>query len=182
MSSGLNSPDIRNYTVGKGIVSFQKNGSGSFRDIGNCPGFEFTPSVEKLDHFSSRTGVKKKDRSVTVSTEGELKITMEEFSPENMALALMGDVDVDSTGRAQIEILSLGEITGKVKFVGTNDIGQQYTWLFTNVSFTPSSTLSPLSDEWGTIEITGETLADNTGSFGTVTHTGGEGFEIDSSS
>lgn len=182
MTTGLTSPDIRNYTVGKGIVSFKKTGAADFRDLGNCPGFEFTPTVEKLDHFSSRTGVRKKDRSVTVSTEGELKITMDEWSPENMALALMGEVDLDSADRSQIEILSQGEITGQVKFVGTNDIGQQYTWLFNNVSFTPSSTLSPLSDEWGEIEITGEVLADNAGSFGTVTHTGGEGFEIASSS
>jgi hypothetical protein len=180
--SGPASADIRNYTIGKGIASFKKTGEAEFRDLGNCPAFEFTPTAEVLDHFSSRTGVKSKDRSVAVSTEGELKITMEEFTVANLALALMGNVDEDSSGRPVIDILQQTQITGEVKFVGTNDVGQQFTWLFNNVSFIPSSTVSPLSDEWGQFEVTGQTLIDDNGKFGTVTHTGGEGYEEDSSS
>ena len=52
---------IENYTVGKGLVSFKKTGATSFADMGNCTEFEFTPEIEKLDHFSSRTGVGFKD-------------------------------------------------------------------------------------------------------------------------
>jgi hypothetical protein len=180
--SGPASADIRNYTIGKGIASFKKTGESLFRDLGNVPAFEFTPTAETLDHFSSRTGVKSKDRSVVVSTEGELKITMEEFTVENLALALMGNIDEDSSERPVIDILQNSSITGEVKFVGTNSVGQQFTWLFNNVSFIPSSTVSPLSDEWGTFEVTGQVLVDSGGKFGTVTHTGGEGYENSSSS
>lgn len=180
--SGPASADIRNYTIGKGIASFKKSGEVAFRDLGNCPAFEFTPTAETLDHFSSRTGVRKKDRSVAVSMEGELKITMEEFTVDNLALALMGNIDEDSSGRPVIDILQNSSITGEIKFVGTNDVGQKFEWLFNNVSFIPSSTVSPLSDEWGQFEVTGQTLVDGDGKFGTVTHIGGEGYEEDSSS
>ena len=40
---------INNYTVGKGIVSFRKDGAGAYADMGNCTEFEFTPELEKLD-------------------------------------------------------------------------------------------------------------------------------------
>lgn len=179
--SGPASADIRNLTVGKGIASFKRSGASVFRDLGNATVFEFTPTIEKLDHFSSRNGVKTKDRSVTLSTEGELKITLEEFTVENMSLALMGVVDEDSSGRPVIDILAESEIVGIVKFTMTNDVGQKFEFIFNNVSFTPSSTLSPLSDEWGAMEITGQVLADNTGKFGTATHIGGEGYEEASS-
>jgi hypothetical protein len=180
--AGPASADIQNYTIGKGIASFKKSGAGTFRDLGNVPAFEFTPTAEVLDHFSSRTGVKSKDRSVVVSLEGELKITMEEFTVENLALALMGNIDEDSSDRPVIDILQNSSITGEVKFVGTNSVGQQFTWLFHNVSFIPSSTVSPLSDEWGQFEVTGQVLVNDSGKFGTVTHTGGEGYELASSS
>lgn len=179
--AGPASADIQNYTIGKGIASFKKTGEASFRDLGNCPAFEFTPTAETLDHFSSRTGVKSKDRSVVVSLEGELKITMEEFTVENLALALMGNIDEDSSERPVIDILQLSSITGEVKFTGTNSVGQKYEWLFNNVSFIPSSTVSPLSDEWGNFEVTGQVLVDDAGKFGTLTHIGGEGYAAVSS-
>ncbi len=178
---GPASADIRNYTIGKGVCSIKMEGESVFRDVGNVPAFEFTPTAETLDHFSSRTGVKSKDRTVVVQMEGELKITMEEWTVQNLAIALMGVVDVDSSDRPVIDILQLSSITGEVKFVGTNSVGQQFTWLFNNVSFTPSSTVNPISDEWGSFEVTGQVLVDGNGKFGTVTHTGGEGYELASS-
>lgn len=180
---GPASPSIRNYTIGKGIATFKETSPNAvaFRDLGNCPAFEFTPTVEKLDHFSSRTGIKSKDRSVPISTEGELKITMEEFTLANLRLAVMGAIDTDSAGQQRVSILSETAIEGEVKFTGTNDIGQKFEWHFLNVSFTPSSTVSPLSDEWGNFEVTGEVLAVD-GVFGYITHIGGEDFESDSSS
>lgn len=178
---GPASPDIRNYTIGKGIASFKKSGETTFRDLGNCPSFEFTPSATTLDHFSARAGLKKKDRSVVTATEGELKISMEEFTVDNLAMALLGNVGVDSSGHPEIDILQVAEVAGEIKFVMTNDIGQKFTWHFLNVSFTPSSTVSPISDEWGNFEVTGQTLAVN-GKFGTLSHIGGEGYTLGSSS
>ncbi len=47
-----------------------------------------TPTIEKLDHFSSLTGVKSKDRTEILSSAGTLDITFEEMTAENLRLAL----------------------------------------------------------------------------------------------
>ncbi len=177
------SPDIRNYTIGKGFATFQRNGAGPFVDLGNITQFEFTPSLEKLDHFSTRGGVKQKDRSVVTSQSGQLVITMEEFTLQNLSIALLGLTDTDSAGRDTVAIMSEATVKGAIKFTATNDVGQKWDWSFPNVEFSPSSGISPLSDEWGNMEITGEVLKE-TGQnrFGTITYMGGEGDTEDSES
>jgi len=55
------SPSVENYHIGKGIVSFKETGGSTFVDLGNAPSFVYAPTVEKLEHFSSREGVKTKD-------------------------------------------------------------------------------------------------------------------------
>ena len=47
------SPNVNNYHIGKGIVSFKEAGGSTFVDLGNAPAFVYTPTVEKVEHFSS---------------------------------------------------------------------------------------------------------------------------------
>ncbi len=163
------SPDIRNYFIGKGIVSILTAEDSDWRDVGNVPVFEFTPNVTKLDHFSSRTGIKKKDRTVVTEQSGSLKIVMEEWTMQNLRLALMGAISQDSQTNDEIDILSEPIINAQVKFVGTNDVGPRFQVILNSVDFTPSATINPLTDEWGQIEVTGDVLADAAGKFGTWT-------------
>lgn len=172
------SPNILNYYIGKGKLSFKKTGAMSFRDLGNVPVFEFTPALEKLEHFSSREGVKSKDRTVVLSKSGTIKLTMEEWTAANLALALLGDISSDSDGREVIDIFSTNAITGELKFHSTNEVGPRFEWHFLKVDFIPGSSVSPLSDEWGQLEIEGEVSAVN-GEFGTVTNIGEEDSESD---
>ena len=175
------SPNIVNYTVGKGIPSFKKIGDSVFRDMGNVTTFEFTPSVTTLDHFSTRSGVKKKDKSITTQVEGALKIVMEEWTAENMALALLADVGNNSSGQEVLDILQNASVNGEIKFTMTNEVGPRGEWHFLNVSFVPGSAISPLSDEWGNFEADGQVLAYEDGKFGTVTRLGGEADDPSSS-
>jgi len=168
------SPNVLNYFIGKGVVSFKKDGEMTFRDVGNVPEFEFTPELETLEHFSSRAGVKTKDRTVVISKSGTLRMVMEEFTAANLALALLGDVDTDSGGNTVIEIFASNAVSGQVKLTGTNEVGSRFEWLFNKVDFIPSSAISPISDEWGQLEVSGEVSAVN-GKFGTVTKLGDEG-------
>lgn len=154
-------PSIANYYVGKGTVQFTPDGGVAFM-LGNCPEFEFTANIETLDHYSSQAGVRSKDRSVTLSKGGTLRIVMDEFSEENLRLALMGSSDTGT-----FDLLANDEITGEVVFTGTNSIGPKVRVTFNSVSFKPSSALNLISDEWGQIEVSGEVLA-VAGDFGTV--------------
>ena len=54
-----------NYTLGKGILYFDRYNpdTGTYsgwRDLGNAPSFSFTVNIEKLEHFSSRGGLRVK--------------------------------------------------------------------------------------------------------------------------
>lgn len=87
--SGIVAPDVESYYVGKGIVSWQADGDTEYRDLGDVPSFKFTPTVKRLDHYSSRLGVKSKDRSVVLEKSAVVSITMDEWNAANMALVLM---------------------------------------------------------------------------------------------
>lgn len=167
MAISLTSPNVDNYYVGKGIVYIKLPGDADYIDVGNVTGLEFTPTVDKLDHFSSRTGIKQKDKSVVLQLSAQLKVTMEEWTARNLALVLLGDV-VESGGIVSIDILTNSAQEAQVKFVGANDVGPQWSFEFPSVSFTPSGTLNPISDQFGALEITGDVQA-VLGSFGVAT-------------
>lgn len=153
---------VNNYTIGKGIVSID-TGAG-YVDIGNVSAFSFEPALEKLEHFSSREGVKTKDKTVVLSKSGTLKMTLDEWSDDNIALAVLGTVD--STGA--ISIFTENSVNCKVKIVGTSEVGVAKTWEFLSVDLIPSGAISLIGDDWMTIELEGEVSAVG-GSFGTVT-------------
>lgn len=157
MSVTLLSPNTGNLRVGKGKVSFKKTG-GAYRFMGNCPSLEITPTLEKLEHFSSMEGTKTKDLTIILSKSGTVKLILEEWTPDNLALILMGEIDEAAVGGPEIDIFSESEITGELKFESANDVGPQWDITLYNVSFIPSAAFNPISDEFGQIEITGDIL------------------------
>lgn len=163
------SPSPLNYFVGKGTIAFTPTG-GSQRDLGNAPEIELTPEIEKLDHFSSRAGVRSKDRSIVLEKSATLRVVLDEITTANLALALLGTVTTNTAGQETMEIFADSEITGAIQIVGTNDVGNKFTIDLPSVSFQPSAGVNFISDEFGTIEITGEVQLSG-GSFGTITRT-----------
>lgn len=232
------SPDVLNYTLGKGNVYWLGDSDTDWRHIGNVPELELSLEVDKLEHFSSMEGVNEKDRVVIRTKSGTIRAILEELTPANLALMLMGtpssaevslsttvettngskfidhlgsaanlvqgrrynitgdgipagntftydgvdggELDtaatasspsagtaVTITGGIAIEIFALSEVTGKLRYVGNNDIGQNKLSLdLSNVSFTPTGGFNPISTEWLQMEITGEVLRDSLGQFG----------------
>jgi hypothetical protein len=167
----MHSPNVGNLQVGKGIVSFQRDRTGAYKDLGNVTSFKVTPSVETLEHFSSREGTRKKDLEIVIEQGGEVVMVMEEFTAHNLSLMLMGTYDEGAMGGPEVEILAISEISGALRFVGTNDIGPKVTIDLYNVSFQPSGDLEMISDEWNNMEVTGQLLVApegdaNAGKFG----------------
>jgi hypothetical protein len=169
-SPTLLSPNTGNYRVGKGSLWFQRDGADDYVHMGNCTSFEFTPNIDKLDHFSSMEGVKEKDASVVLSRSGTLKITLEEWTPANLSIALLGTVDEGASGGPTVEIMDTDAVTGALKFLSNNDVGPRWNFYYHNVSFIPTNALNPISDEWGQIQVDGEVLvsqtAPNVGKYG----------------
>jgi hypothetical protein len=157
------SPNIQNYHIGKGVVSFKEAGASIFTDLGNAPSFIYTPNVEKKEHFSAREGVKTKDFTAITQISATIKVTLDEITPENLAMFAMGDLASDGT----ITGLTKTEFTGTLKVVGTNDIGQHIGWTG-DISFVPSGDFSFItdSDDFSTLELEAEVQKASDGSFG----------------
>lgn len=155
----LASPNVDNIQVGKGVVSFKKTGDSVYRDMGNISHLTVTPQVTTLEHFSSRSGTKKKDLQVILDQKCTAKIIMEEITAENLALMLYGNVDINAPGGPEVEIFGAGQITGALRFVGTNDIGPKVTVDLYNVSFSPTGDLKMISDEFNSMEVIADVLA-----------------------
>lgn len=158
-------PSVGNYYIGKGVVAISTDAGVTWRDLGNVPEFELTPEIEQLEHFSSREGVRTKDLTVVTSTSATLRIVMDEFVLDNLGLALLGSSQVAGSGYNYIEIFSVTKINAQVRFVGTNNVGKQFRILLNSVDFIPGSSINFISEEFGTLEVTGEVAAVG-GSFG----------------
>lgn len=161
------SPNVDNYIVGKGVVKWKPEGDTVYRDVGNVPSFEITITVTKLDHFSSRQGVKFKDKSVVLEKSATVKFVLEEFTGENLAMAFLGDLGAGPP--ITVDIFTLSEIKGALRLIGTNDIGVKAQYDLPFVTLTPSAAVQLISDTWGGMELTGEVTGDTlTGSFGQI--------------
>lgn len=166
----LISPNTGNYRVGKGSLWFKRDGAIDYAHMGNCTSFEFTPQIDKLEHFSSMEGVKEKDLTVVLSRGGTLKLVLDEWTPANVSLALLGTIDEGAVGGPTVQIFDTDSVAGELKFVSNNDVGPRWNAYMHNVSFIPSKAVNPISDEFGQIELEGDVLvsqtAPNVGKFG----------------
>ena len=164
------SPNVQNYHIGKGIVSFKETGDSVFTDLGNAPSFVYTPTIEKLEHFSSREGVKTKDFTAITQAGATITFTLDEITGLNLAFFALAELGTDTDGNITLVGLSKTEFTGEIKVVGTNDIGQQVDFDAT-VSFVPSGDFSFITaeDEFSVLEIEAEVQKDDNGNFGVWT-------------
>lgn len=89
-------PSTENYALGKGILYFNKKdpATGLFegeRDLGNAPAVSVNISLEELAHYSSRGGLRAKDKKIISQISPVLNFTLDEESADNVALLFMGE-------------------------------------------------------------------------------------------
>lgn len=91
---------MSDYSIGKGKVLFKLDGTNGFLDLGNCPDFKISMAVDKLEHFSSRSGLNVKDAEVITKQTGAGAFTLDEPNINNLNLFAMGNTvtDVSQTG------------------------------------------------------------------------------------
>ena len=104
-------PNTDNYTLGKGVVFFDQLVSGAYqgeRDLGNAPAFTFNIALEKLEHYSSRGGLKAKDKEIISQITPGLAFTLDEINKENLSLLTLGDISTVSQtgGGASAEVVN----------------------------------------------------------------------------
>lgn len=87
------------HTLGRGKLLVRKDDEASYLDLGHILSFNVTVETEQLDHFSSRSGIKKLDKNTL--TQQTVKATLETDTPrnENLLLFFMGE-KIDALNQA----------------------------------------------------------------------------------
>src|SRR5262245_39945093 len=160
-------PNVRNYHIGKGIVSFKETGSATYIDLGNAPLFQYAPTVTKLDHFSARQGVKTKDFSPVSQVGATITMHLDEITGLNLGFFALCHVDEATSGNVVLGGLTKTNFTGSIKVVGTNDVGTHIDFV-ADVSFIPAGNFSFVTSEdaFSVLEIQAEVQKDAAGNFG----------------
>lgn len=110
------------YFSGQGIIYLAKrdaNGNAlAYTDAKNAPDFSFTLKTDTLDHKESRSGQRMVDLRLIKGKSADVKITLEVFSSENLALVLYGEHSILSAGTVTDEAMPAGLVVGQ--FYGTS--------------------------------------------------------------
>jgi len=124
--------DIKNYTLGRGKVSFSRFLPGTqvpegFLYIGNTPEFNLTIESEDLPHYSSDEGIREKDDGVTLEVTRSGSMITDNISPENVSLFFFGvSTTVTTTSSGPITFVQTAVIPGRAYRIGataTNPVG-----------------------------------------------------------
>jgi len=145
------SHDVDLYTIGKGILKFDRFDEDGLptglRDLGNAPNFSLAPTEDTLEHYSSREGIDVLDWERAIKRKIMGKFTLDEYDRENLRIALFGEL-----GTYAIHLLTAGNILGRLDFVGTNDVGPKYHVELWNIKLKPTSDVNLVSAELASID------------------------------
>jgi hypothetical protein len=155
--------DVLDYTISKGIFSIATytNGvKGSYEDMGNCPTAEIEPVIERLPHYSSRTGYKTKDKNPVILTEYMLRFDLDEISAPNLTRFLLA---TRAAGTGVIKAMVAIDSEFAVKLVEDNPSGKNKTWEFHRMTLKPAGAMALITEEWAAMSYEGEGLSDTIG-------------------
>jgi hypothetical protein len=107
----IHAPNSDNLLLGKGEVFFnRKRDDGTFvgfRHMGNVETLELTTTDDVLEKYSSMDASSSLYKRVTRRRDAVLRVVADEFTPENLALVLMGET---VAGTAQAATPVVGEV------------------------------------------------------------------------
>lgn len=88
-------PDSGNMLLGSGSLFFDRLVDGVFtgeRHLGHADSVNLATSVEKVEKYNKMVATRQKYASIVRQTDASVKITLNEFTDKNLALALNGKV------------------------------------------------------------------------------------------
>jgi len=161
MGSPRTSPSPENYMIGKGVLSIAKWNDGvvgAYADVGNCPKFEYEPTEQSIEHFSSRKAVKRLDAETVILSGYNVNFALDEVSVENLRMFLKGTMSGS-------RIIYANQNTNQyyaLKFVADNPVGPNCNYEFWKVKITPNGAFSLIGDEFTVLNFNGKGIADDT--------------------
>lgn len=90
-------------------------------EFGNCPSFAISIETEKLEHFSSQTGLREKDDSRVVQVNRTASVTCDNVSFENLARYMSGQVETVNQASGTVTDAVIAVIPGRFYQLGRTD-------------------------------------------------------------
>lgn len=124
----MSTPNVENYVLGRGSLYYSPWNETTLqyeaeRHLGNSPEVSFQASVDRLDHFSSMSGIKAKDKTAVQQASPKLSFTLEEFVAENWKLLAYGsDVAVSQAASGEISVPVVAPVLGRYYDLGKYQI------------------------------------------------------------
>lgn len=87
------------YTLGRGMLLFRAAGDTGFQDFGNVKDFTLTVKTEKLEHYSTASGIKIKDAEIVKTQQFDVSFEIDELRIETLekfALASRTDTNISA--------------------------------------------------------------------------------------
>lgn len=115
-----------NQTLGRGELWFSLFSTGTetpsgFRFLGNAPEFNLTIENQMLDHFSSTSGIREKDKSIVLETTSTGSCVLDDIMLENLALFFFGSTDLVVQPSASAQTESFVVVAGQSYQIGLSD-------------------------------------------------------------
>lgn len=151
--------NVELYAIGKGILSIAEwegtTPPSSYDDMGNAPSIEIEPTSERLPHYSSRAGLKTKDKNPVTQTEYMVTFDLDEIAASNLNKFLMGTLSGNVVSGLQGANTEFA-----LRFTSDNPIGPNQVWDFWKCTLSPNGAIQLIGEEWMTMSFTAEGLAD----------------------
>lgn len=161
------SPDVGNYHYGAGAVWFKADGiDADFRHLGNIPDLTYASDITEVDHKQSMSGIKSTDLTYITEFTATLSGTLEEVTPENLGLFVLGNVEVNTAGDSEVGGLTTSSILGDLKYISDQPYGQTLEF-YARAQAKPNGEFALISDGLASLPIQFKILRDEaTGKFG----------------
>jgi len=115
-------PSTSHHSVFKAQLSIKKEGDSHFTHLGNAPSVEYEPSVETLEHYSSMSGVRTRDRVDILQVGATMNLELDEITAGNLALTLLGTASDFTQSAATANTMTIDVAPGAIIDTGYTNI------------------------------------------------------------
>jgi len=139
------SPSTQNYQYGAGALYIKRSVDIDYRHVGNVPTLSVAVDITEDEHKQSMSGLKSTDFTVITEIAKRLTAVLEEVTPENMAMFVMGEFATNSDGDEEAGGLTLTSIEADMKYISDNARGREMEF-WARVSIRPNGDFNFITD------------------------------------
>jgi len=144
--------DTRYFSF-QGIVSLGTAGANALEEyeVGNCPALSIDLTVETIEHTESWSGQRLTDLRLIKAKKASIKMTLESFSLDNLALGLYGQTASRAAGTVTAE--SLGTVQAGMVYPLANPVGVSSVVVKDGASATVPASQYELDATFGALKV-----------------------------